>query len=158
MTIQRRPVVFTLLIALTLVAALLMGNRSFQRYGEDAYTVTLYDGAVITETQTSPTYVGVSANAVAREYGFAYAHFTVDVNAGGNLAVTPQFSADNVNWATAVEYVHTDAGAVVAASTAKTLNADGTQIIRIPLTAPYLRFSIVPSGTVTTTAKVLYYK
>ena len=82
---------------------------------------------------------------------------TADISDTGTLAVTPQVSLDGEHWADAMRFVPDTAnGTLDELAVSKTLNADGTAYFMFDPEAPYIRYTVVPSGTVVFTLKVMY--
>ena len=142
---------------------------------ESANTVTLYPATAITATGTvysaSPS-TGPGADASLVE-NVAYADVFATLDGTGAFTVTfqPQFSADGVNWANAdYEYVAnnstwaslgitstaTSASAIATQLYARTLYADGTELIRLPMSGRFMRVAITSEGTVTPTVLATY--
>ncbi len=93
---------------------------------------------------------------------------TADVSGTATVTVTPQLSADQVNW-TDADYTYigvnssatyTTNGAITSSSAPvvqayrAVLSADGTDYLRVPLAGQYLRFKIDAFVTVSPTAAV----
>ena len=77
---------------------------------------------------------------------------TADVGDGGSLVVTPQFSADQSNWADA-NYAYVMSGTVATETYQATVAADGTTLIRLPVAGEYMRFKLARTGPVTVTVQ-----
>jgi hypothetical protein len=74
------------------------------------------------------------------------------------VTVTPQYSADGVNWANAAEFVPDwTNGQIDTVPITLVANADGTSYKRFSLNGPLIRFSMIAAtGPVTTTMLVVY--
>lgn len=142
-------------------------------------TVTLYGPTAITTgtvTSTAPGVLDGNGREVAKTTGWSAADVfvTVDCQGGGacNLVATVQVSADGTNWATAdydyesntstwdsagITSTATSSTAIAQQSYARTLTADGTEYMRVPLSGEYMRVQLVATGiTMTPTVKTTY--
>jgi hypothetical protein len=83
--------------------------------------------------------------------------FTSDISGTGYVTATAQVSADGVNWANATQDYWT--GSAIATSThARSLSADGSTYMSVPLAGEYWRVSIQTTGTATNTVKATLHK
>lgn len=117
--------------------------------GIESYT--FYNGLPITQSTT--TYTSVPSR--MRNYHSADVFLTVDFSGTLTMTVTPQISADGVNWADAWYSYGTSTSTAVYSMVA---TADGTQYIRMPMIGEYIRFKMVTAGIgtdelITTTIK-----
>jgi hypothetical protein len=129
---------------------------------------TELNGVVYTTTGTAYT--------TARDPNFWYqadAFLTVDVSGTAAVTITPQFSADNTNWADA-NYVYlsnssttaivtgtaaltattSSATSVVNTTPYLTLATDNTDYLQFALDGRYLRYKVVAGSFVTTTDRI----
>lgn len=121
-----------------------------------ADTYTLYSGYVTTTTTINPASVTRLVY-----YNDVDLFVTADFSTTGVITMTPQYSADNANWANAtyvgtawssatVDGITTTIATADAETTYRTtLSADGTDFIRLPMVGKYLRPQITLSGGVT---------
>ncbi len=169
-------VVIALLLALCLALGLngvqaqdaggpLPGTVQEQRF------LTFYGPAVtVSGTTYSATPLAVQGQDVSlvAAWHAADVFVTADVSGTATITVTPQLSADQVNW-TDADYTYVGVntttvytpGGTVSTSSAPTvqpyrvvLAADGTDYLRVPLAGQYLRFKIDAFVTVSPTAAV----
>lgn len=75
----------------------------------------------------------------------------VDITGTGAITITPQFSADQVNWSDADYVQHNSSATPVPSVYRFSLNADGTNHVRVPISGEFLRIKIAYSGTLTPT-------
>jgi len=76
---------------------------------------------------------------------------TADVDSGATLMIAPQVSADGTNY-TDADYEYVSSG-IATQTYSRTLSADGTEYLRIPMAGEYLRVKMVTTGTLTVTVK-----
>lgn len=151
-----RRLAFPPLIATLLVLALCIGlsfveQPDLQAQSASMRTVTLVNGETITQPLTTGQ-INYGA-----QYQRATVFVTADISGAGTLTVTPQVSLDGEIWADALRFIPDTAnGTLDELAVNKTLSADGAAYFVFELETPYLRYSIVPSGTVETTLKVMY--
>lgn len=77
---------------------------------------------------------------------------TGDVSGTAWLTATAQVSADGVNW-TAADYEYWTGSAIGTKTHARSLSADGSEYMTVPLAGEYWRVSLQTTGGVTTTVK-----
>jgi hypothetical protein len=126
------------------------------------------NGVVYTTTKTAYT----TASAPTTWYQ-ADAFLTVDVSGTAAVTITPQFSADNLNWAdarfvylsnTATTTIITgtegltattsSATAIVNTTPSLTLSADGTDYLQFALSGRYLRYKVEAGSFLTDTDRL----
>lgn len=171
-----------LLVGLFASMALAMPNEPTVTPVTKQQTVTLYPATSVT-TGTVYSTAAPNTDAFGRDIsavaGWSAADVFVNVDCTGacSLVATVQLSADGVNWTTAdYEYVAntttsstavitstseatttlTTSGAIAYQSYARTLSADGTEYMRVPLSGEYLRVQLVAVGVLTPTVKATY--
>jgi hypothetical protein len=172
-------VAVVLLLALFSTMALAMPSEPTVTPVAKQLTVTLYGPTAITTstvTSTAPGVLDGNGREVAKTTGWSNADVfvTVDCHLGGacNLVATVQVSADGTNWATAdydyesntstwnsqgITSTATSSTAIAQQSFARTLTADGTEYMRVPLSGEYMRVQLVATGiTMTPTVKATY--
>lgn len=147
----------TLLLAIALLAVTLSAVSTAAPAQADAPSPGSLRGSLETRTfLTSKVYTGSTAVTYTASpllsrgvdvsknnfYYAAEAFITADVDSGAAVTVTPQVSADAVNWA-ALPYT-------------ATLSADGTSLLQFPTAGEYLRFSVTHTGTLTVTLKTTF--
>jgi hypothetical protein len=77
---------------------------------------------------------------------------TGDVSGTAWLTATAQVSADGVNW-TAADYEYWTGSAISTKTHARSLSADGSEYMTVPLAGEYWRVSVQTTGGVTATVK-----
>jgi hypothetical protein len=77
---------------------------------------------------------------------------TGDVSGTAWLTATAQVSADGVNWTNA-DYEYWTGSAIASKTHARSLNADGSEYMTLPLAGEFWRLSVQTTGGVTTTVK-----
>ncbi len=124
-------------------------------------TVPVY-GPVAVSTGISNT-ISPNVDAFGRDVSAAAMYesvdvfLTTDVTGAAWVTATAQVSADGVNWANATEDYWT--GSAIATSTkARSLSADGSTYMSVPLAGEYWRVSIQTTGTATNTVKATLHK
>ena len=111
-------------------------------------TYTFFNARAITSS-TSVLYS--TTNLQLGQWALADVFVTADMSGTNTITVTPQYSADNVNWA--------DASYTYLTTTLNTgnynlvLSADGTSYVRVPIVGEYFRFKVDNGGVVTVTVK-----
>lgn len=83
--------------------------------------------------------------------------FSSDVTGATWVTATAQVSADGVNWANATQDYWTGS-AIATATKARSLSADGTTYMNVPLAGEYWRVSIQTTGVATNTIKATLHK
>lgn len=161
----KRGVYVALMVAALLMVALLGAPQLMQ--AEDIsempvskqITYTLYEpsAGISSAAQTSAPATDAYGRNMAATNGYALADVfvTADVGSSAVLTATVQVSADQSNWANA-DYEYATSSAIATQGFVRTLSADGTEYMRIPLAGEYLRLSLTVSGTVTPTIKITY--
>lgn len=146
------PPLFAIVLGLALCIGLSFSEPpDLQAQSTSMRTVTLVNGETISQSLiTDPIHYGA-------QYMRATVFVTADISGTGALTVTPQVSLDGETWADALRFVPDTAnGTLDELAVHKTLSADGAAYFVFELETPYLRYSIVPSGTVEITLKVMY--
>lgn len=167
------------ILALTLLAVALLGvffvmanggGTPVQAVGEPANTTmtriqtyTLYPATALTGSQTkyssAPYLDAYSRDASAtNKFSAVDLFLTIDISGTGGVTMTAQVSADQSNW-TDADFTWPDpvvTNTLRTTSYVRTLTADGTEYVRVPLAGEYLRVKLVTSGTVTPTVKATY--
>lgn len=124
-------------------------------------TVPVY-GPVAVTTGISNT-VSPNVDAYGRDVSAAGMYESVDVFLTTDLTgstwvtATAQVSADGTNWADAKQDYWTGS-AIAQATKARSLSADGTTYMSVPLSGEYWRVSIQTTGTATNTIKATLHK
>lgn len=146
------PPMFAVLSVLTLLVGLtFIRQPNVQAQSVGTRYVTLVDSTTLTQSLTT------SSINYGAQYERATVFVTADISGTGTLVVTPQVSLDGENWANAMRVVPDTAnGTLDELAVNKTLNTDGTAYFMFELEAPYIRYTVVPSGTVETTLKAMY--
>lgn len=146
------PPLFSLLLVLALCIGLsFIEQPDLQAQSAHMRTVTLVNGETISQSLTTGE-INYGA-----QHQRATVFVTADISGTGTLTVTPQVSLDGESWADALRFIPDTAnGTLDELAVSKTLNADGAAYFVFELETPYLRYSIVPSGTVELTLKVMY--
>lgn len=143
------------LVALALVVALLIMFRPVEAVGEPSMAHT-ESVRIVTLLDRTVTASGVSSVTAANRVDLATAadvFVTVSFSGTGDIEVTPQFSADGVNWVNAYhrylettgEYTGTYTTDLVTANYAMFFDGDGTAYERVPLAGVWMRFDYVVS-------------
>lgn len=102
---------------------------------------------------TSSTTITYSTSPLRLAYwAVADVFVTGDVSGTTAFTVTPQYSADNVNWVNAT-YTYIATGTLTTVTPQIVINSDTTSFMRIPMAGEYLRFRVDNSGSVTVTVK-----
>lgn len=117
-------------------------------------TYTFINARAIT---TSTAILYSTTNLDLGQWPLADAFVTADVSGTATITVTPQYSADNVNWADAYyTYVTQNQTGTATLNTGNyqvVLSADGTSFKRVPIVGQYFRFKVDNTGVVTVTIK-----
>lgn len=149
------------LMALLLVLAL-FGTMQVQAVGEPEpgtvtqvetrafYGPTALNGVTTYSTYTD-TFNGGYVGAVGR-YNSADVFLTIDVTGFATGTVVTQLSADGVNWTNA-DYDYWNGSAIGTQPYSRTLSADGTEYMRVPIAGEFMRFQIIAQGTLTPTIR-----
>lgn len=158
-----RTLVAALLIAAVFVALLSFGlftsGEALAQMSPSRTVFYLDETQVLTTTTPTARFLnGVEIWGVADDYSTATIFLTVDVDSSEVVTVTPQYSADGVNWANAAEFVPDwTNGQIDTVPITLVANADGTSYKRFNLNGPLIRFSMIAAtGPVTTTMLVVY--
>lgn len=156
---------FTTALLALLLLALLVVPGVFAENGEplpgtvgQTATYVFYPPTTLAVTSTvysaAPRTVSGQNVADIRKWNSADVFLTVDVTGSKTTTVTPQFSADQTNWADATY-------TVVSGTTASEithqiiLTSDSTDYLRIPIAGQYLRFKIAVTGGGSVTPTIL---
>lgn len=119
-----------------------------------AQTYTFINARAIT-TSTSVLYS--TTNLDLGQWPLADAFVTADISGTATITVTPQYSADNVNWADAsYTYVTQNQTGTATLNTGNyqvVLSSDGTSFKRVPIVGQYFRFKVDNTGVVTVTIR-----
>lgn len=118
------------------------------------YPATAGTGAA-TVYSSSPK-LDASGRNLASTVGWSVADvfITTDIATSGSLTATVQFSADNVNWASA-DYEYGDSS-IATQTHRRVMTADGTEYLQVPIAGEYLRVSLQRSASMTNTVVVVY--
>lgn len=118
------------------------------------YPATAGTGAA-TVYSSSPRLDAAGRN-VASTVGWSVADvfITTDIATSGTLTATVQFSADNVNWASA-DYEYGDSS-INTQIYRRVMTADGTEYLQVPIAGEYLRVALQRSASMTNTVMVVY--
>lgn len=155
------------LLAALLVVALLAGPGRVAAVGEPPsntverqLTATLYPATAISDAVTV-----YSAASVITRWNSADVFVGVDltdttdvtgtVTASAFLTVTVQLSPDGTNWADA-DYEYATDSTIATKAYVRSLSADGTEYMRVPLAGERLRVKIESTQAVTPTVWVTY--
>jgi hypothetical protein len=119
---------------------------------------TFYNAAIVTtgtlNTASPLIRAGIDASR-AVQWANADVFVTAAVSGTAVLTVTPQFSNDAVNWASA--YWNTVSSTTVTAQPYRiVLSANGSSYLRMPMAGEYVRFNIANTGYVTATVRVTF--
>jgi hypothetical protein len=119
-----------------------------------ATTYSFFNARVLT-TSTPLAYSSLQSRAVY--WAVADVFVTADVSGTDTITVTPQYSADYINWTDATYTFVTWNVSGTATLNTRTyqvvLNSDSTSFMRVPIAGEYLRFKADNGGTVTLTVK-----
>lgn len=116
-------------------------------------TRTFYGPTALTTGTVYSTYtttLGSGIVGAVGSYNSADVFLVVDVTGVATATITAQFSADGTNWANA-DYEYWNGSAIGTQSYARTMTADGTEYMRVPIAGEYMRFQIAATGTLTPT-------
>jgi hypothetical protein len=146
------PPLFAVLFLLVLFVGMFSVNQNdVQAQSAGTRYVTVVNTQTLTQSLTT------SSVNYGAQYAKATIFVTADISGTGSLIVTPQVSFDGENWANALRFVpDTTNGTLDELAVSKTLSADGTAYFMFDLEMPYIRYTVVPSGTIQTTIKVMY--
>jgi hypothetical protein len=149
-----------LLVVLLASMATAMPNEPTVTPVQKQLTVTLFTAANISGTTTTTAAPGVldtNGREVAKTTGWSGADVFVTIDGTGTftLTATVQVSADGTNWATA-DYEYATDSTIATQSIARTMTADGTEFMRVPLAGEYLRVQLAATGNITPTVKTTY--
>ena len=118
------------------------------------YAATAATGAGTANT-TSPMLDASGRNLASTvDWAVADVFITTDIATSGTLTATVQFSADNVNWASA-DYEYGDSS-INTQIYRRVMTADGTEFMQVPLAGQYMRVSLQRSASMTNTVTVVY--
>lgn len=80
---------------------------------------------------------------------------TATVNGSAWITITPEFSADAVNWAPAVQVLENVSG-TTSIGRVINLTASETKYIRVPVYGTYMRIKLQNTGTTTPTVRAVF--
>lgn len=150
--------VMTLVAVLLILAMLLPGPMPAvaQPAPSNQMTVNVYQPALITDTTVNTASPNIDS--AARDVSLTAGWKSVDIFVTGAvsgtawLTATAQVSADGTNWANA-NYEYWTGSTVGTKTQQRSLSANGTTYMSVPLAGEYWRVSLQATGGVTTTVK-----
>lgn len=150
--------VTTLISVLLILAMLLPGPLPAiaQPAPTNQLTVDVYQPALITDTTVNTA--RPNNDSMARDVSQTGGWKSVDIFVTGTvsgtawLTATAQVSADGLNWANA-NYEYWTGSAIATKTQQRSLSANGTTYMTVPLAGEYWRVSLQATGGVTTTVK-----
>jgi hypothetical protein len=154
-------VVLAAMLLVALVAPMVMAQGEPQAGTVSGVTTyTYYPTTALTGSGTAysaapRTVSGQDLSRAVKYYNAMDVFVTVDlITSTGTITVTPQFSADQANWANAYYTYPTWTDSATATINTQTyqvvLTADGTNYIKVPVSGEYFRVKIEYAGTTLT--------